>query len=287
MIPRMAPRVLEHPTHRPLPPRIKVSYPRRMTIAAGFICKDGVILCGDTELSTSVLKLQASKLFYGKCSAGRLGFACSGASVFATAAIQKCMKYMKNIPQVDFEAELEICLANEYNKSVLTHPDRLIKDLTYNLLVVVQFPQTKTKLFVTEETALQQVLSHKCIGIGSVLADYLSRWFNKQDSVWQTLSLAGYILANAKEHVDGCGGISQFLLFTNDGKLGRIDGKSPDPFNAVDRIAKDAERHDRLANRLLLAAIDPNTKQLDFQKLLEDFAVHTEKIRDKWGSGAV
>src|ERR1700678_1662428 len=53
------------PDHIPsnLPPRIKVSYPKGMTIGLGFLCSDGVVLGADTQLSVpGSHKTYASKL---------------------------------------------------------------------------------------------------------------------------------------------------------------------------------------------------------------------------------
>src|SRR5271170_5302693 len=62
---------LEGPIHRlldhtpiNLPPRIKVSYPKAMTIALGFLCRDGIVVGADTQLTmTGSHKTYACKLF--------------------------------------------------------------------------------------------------------------------------------------------------------------------------------------------------------------------------------
>src|SRR5579859_2209531 len=50
---RMAIRVPETRTKQNLPPRIKVSYPKAMTIAIGMLCRDGIVLAADTQLTAS------------------------------------------------------------------------------------------------------------------------------------------------------------------------------------------------------------------------------------------
>ena len=42
------------PPHLPLPPRIKVSYPKRTTMAVGFLCSDGVVIAADRRITAGV-----------------------------------------------------------------------------------------------------------------------------------------------------------------------------------------------------------------------------------------
>src|SRR5580704_3616076 len=79
---------------RPPLPLKHTRYPhskeKRMTIAAGFLCAEGVLLCADTEVAGWTLKHHDSKLRHFDCPGGNIGFAISGNMDFALAAIDKC-----------------------------------------------------------------------------------------------------------------------------------------------------------------------------------------------------
>ncbi len=56
---------LPHPKPKPEPKRLPQV--KAMTIAAGFMCSDGIILCADSEHSDEITKFQRSKVFrFGK-----------------------------------------------------------------------------------------------------------------------------------------------------------------------------------------------------------------------------
>ena len=50
-----------------LPQRPTVRYDRRMTIAAGFIHADGILLCSDTQMEGGAIKFQAPKIGMFEC----------------------------------------------------------------------------------------------------------------------------------------------------------------------------------------------------------------------------
>src|SRR3954447_16882605 len=52
-----------HRPRQPLPPSKRVSYPNAMTIAAGFVASDGVLLCADTLYSDGYTKEYHDKVF--------------------------------------------------------------------------------------------------------------------------------------------------------------------------------------------------------------------------------
>jgi 20S proteasome alpha/beta subunit len=248
-----------------------------MTIAGGFRCREGVLLCGDTELSTWSQKLQESKLFYGSCSAAKLGFAYAGHSDFAVSAIQNCKRRLQDTTEDDFLEELEDLLDHEYRRNVTNDQQ------DYQLLIAVKFTAAKVQLFVTNKTSMVHVLKYKCIGTGAEHADYLIRHsFREPMEVTPALFLAGYVLANVKEYIPGCGGDSQFLLLSDSGKAGKLIGGASNPFSGADGIAEDAKRHEELAQQLFLSAVNPGVKRPAFQKDLADFVERLEDVQQRW-----
>lgn len=71
-------------------PRRPTERKRRVTIAAGMMCSDGIVLCADTELTLSSLKASRAKIFVTAehISDFRMAIASAGDYDFCKAAIQ-------------------------------------------------------------------------------------------------------------------------------------------------------------------------------------------------------
>src|SRR5690242_20519606 len=81
------------PRYRPLPPRIKVSYPKGMTIAAGFVARNGVLLCTDSLYSGGI-RTHGRKIFTHPLDHGVVSFALAGHEPFAKKAIEDCKSFL-------------------------------------------------------------------------------------------------------------------------------------------------------------------------------------------------
>jgi hypothetical protein len=84
-----------------------------MTIAAGFVCREGILLCADTEQTAWAMKLHGSKLGHFACPGGIIAFAYAGNTRFAFSAIQKLQKRLQGIPPEDTLSEVEKVLDRE------------------------------------------------------------------------------------------------------------------------------------------------------------------------------
>jgi 20S proteasome alpha/beta subunit len=207
---------------KPLPlvkptPRIK-RLPRRkgVTIAAGYLCDTGIILCADTQESiqgfvkTSTEKV---KLFSGK--SYTIAFAGAG----------------DNSVQIDMVVQ-EICdeLREEEPPSlmgfkVLLHGvlDRLFPQPHYpkanpevELILAVKEGQ-RTHLFVVFDNVFAESFEYDCVGSGVVLAkSMLQQHWKRNYSLIEAYIISAYILYHAKRWVDGCGGKSDIFLLPND-----------------------------------------------------------------------
>jgi hypothetical protein len=89
-----------------------------VTIAAGFACLDGVMLCADTEVSTWQSKTHESKLDFVEFNGGKAIFAYAGHVRFAKCAIQKCKRRLE---WLDGEDALTKNYNNPRQTSVYTH----------------------------------------------------------------------------------------------------------------------------------------------------------------------
>ena len=187
-----------------------------MTIAAGYLCDTGVILCADTQESIQgFVKTSTEKVKVFSGNTYTVAFAGAG----------------DNSVQIDMVVQ-EICdeLREEEPPSlmgfkVLLHGvlDRLFpqpyypkSDSEVELLLAVR-EHNATHLFVVMDNVFAESTEYDCIGAGVVLAKsmFQQRW-KRSHSLVEAYIISAYILYHAKRWVDGCGGNSDIFLLPND-----------------------------------------------------------------------
>ena len=139
-----------------------------MTIAAGFVYDNGVMLCSDTEITGWGMRLQSGKIKTFKTEGGTLSMAYAGNTSFAVSTIQKCHRKLLEVKSADTFQELERILDKEYRRTVLSHPSHASDaSLPYQLLIAFHpSVSNQTELYVTEQTTIHQDAGHTCISIG-------------------------------------------------------------------------------------------------------------------------
>lgn len=250
-----------------------------MTIAAGFVCEEGVLLCADTEHTGWTAKFHDSKLDHFEVPGGKIAFALAGHSSLAWSAIQKCRDRLQAVAPHDIMVELEQILETEYRRHVLGHPN--YTDVGYELLIAVWAPMQHVALYVTSETCTRKVDGFECIGIGRELASFIIRpTFLRLMRERKALSLAAYALAEVKESISGCGGMSVYLLLQNDGKVGTLTSLHKGICEQVEGYSK---TYDFITRELLMALTDEDTEDADFERnLTEIFNQRILEVRHKW-----
>jgi 20S proteasome alpha/beta subunit len=245
-----------------------------MTIAAGFLCTDGVLLCADTEHTGWTSKSHQSKTDQFDVPDGKVCFALAGASALAWSAMQKCKKQLQATSSADLAADIETILDAEYRRNVLGHPD--YANLDYSLLLAIWTNNGGVKLFSTTSTALTEVRQFQCLGVGAELASYLIRPGFLSPSLRQACSLAAYALACVKESISGCGGMSVYLLLRKDGTSGVLTSEHDGPTKEIERYAR---VYDFTMRRLLLWMAEMQGEDIYFEKNLSELVV--KEIIDK------
>jgi hypothetical protein len=252
-----------------------------MTIAAGFVCREGVVLCADTEHTGWSAKFHDSKLGDFEIPGGKIAFALAGNTSFAWAVMEKCKRLLQTIPHEKTLTELERILDREYRRNVLSNPGR---DQSYHywLLIAIWSPGKRVALYVTNETAIREVTTFDCIGIGRELADYLIRpCFMSLMPERLVLPLAAYALAAVKNSITGCGGMSvYFVVRQDDGQTGLVSSSHPGICEQLDSFSK---VYDVMTTELLLQMSDPLKGDADFAEVLRDnFSARLIAVRRGW-----
>jgi len=251
-----------------------------MTIAAGLLCKEGVLLCADTELTDWETKSQGSKIRQTEFPGGKAVFAFAGNVRFAVATLQKFERALKEKhPKKLFDplVVMEDVLEREYRRHVLKHPDSSTNtDLHYSVLIALWTPGGKVRLFISSYTVISEVFDYEMMGIGEPLARHLVRPVHYKEMPYaEALPLATYALRLVKDSIKDCDGLSVFSLLGNDGTISTVTSMHPGPCLQVERYAKG---YDFLTTRLLMGIANPRAEPQHVMMNVEIFKRNVDRI---------
>ena len=252
-----------------------------MTIAAGFLTTEGILLCADTQYSGG-MKVDRTKIFpsrYGNDAT--VAFALAGSEAYGKMAIQDCQRAISRIRPDVFTLEsiyesIRATITQIHERYVDTRPEAERGGARFELLIAVSHRIEGLHLYVNRHTALSEVDSHECVGIGEYLAGYLIGSHIKA-SMGQTLILAGQMLGALKCYDANCGGFSQHLILRMDGTVGVL----PEFWGMVSEAC--IFEYESAIRRLLQYTFDGDIPSEDFEKALNAFPDAVRGIRNRWG----
>jgi 20S proteasome alpha/beta subunit len=224
----------------PLPnPRIYRPRRKPVTVAIGFECADGLLLCADTKVSGPV-KANESKIeqFVSDDRHCSLIFGITSDDIhFPRSAIVRCWEYVKQLDFLKSSMEqvhqaAEFSLAEFYQ-----HPDHSPETVYFELLVGIWL-RGETRLYQSHETVLNPVDGgFSCLGAGGYLARYLIRQYLKANPAAKTIDemavIGSYAVQSAIDFDDRCGGEVEIALIR---KTGKMDSSSPAAIYPGDRL---------------------------------------------------
>lgn len=253
-----------------------------MTIAIGLRHAEGHLLCADTLVSVP-------------------GFYKEGQSKLRTLVTKSCLAYFAIAGDVEF--------TNRALEVIHLYLDRVEPDILHakSALDLACFEiHDKWHNYVTDPLQMLGVLAVKgappefvrisgpvvspagrlaCVGTGEPLAKFLSAsvsavGLNKLEAV----RYAAYVLLNVKRHVDGCGGVSEFLNITEQGGchfplqdswVFELLPELESTFNDVDRQIRSVVRD------LVLDSVSDGAFELKMVELAEKLTTIRKTYRDK------
>jgi hypothetical protein len=200
-----------------------------VTIAAGFRFENAILLCADTQYTSST-KTHETKIFPIKHGAATVILALTGRQIFAKRAIERIKEGIEAIPENELskgklQDAIEVALRYIYNNHVYTHPDWGTDDAPdFDFVIGLYSPIDGDFLMATDETLTAEMLDHVCLGSGAYLGDYLSQMYKgRSQEMQEVVSLAIYILQQAKSYDQDCGGSSEFIVLWDDGDTSSIE----------------------------------------------------------------
>jgi len=234
-----------------------------MTIAAGFVVRDGVLLCADTLYTPGGAKLPGAKIVASEIPCGKVIFAFAGNADFAQATIQKCLGSLRRktpeqlATNAAIAAIVEKVLDSEYRRLVYNRPDRDQGTHDFRLLLACwNSSEEMASLYTSYETSIKACEEYDCFGAGYYLGNYLIRpMFHPTMSTEEAQIIATYAVARAKEYVEGCGDRTNIVTLKHDGTINGISWTETEP---LERALKGFDARVRVLLFGLLTQTDMN-----------------------------
>jgi 20S proteasome alpha/beta subunit len=278
------------PKPRPIIKRLPRS--RKVTIAAGFVCYDGMVLCADTqEVISGYTKNETEKIRQWKDQGLCIAIAGSGDTELIEALSQRIEHELTGdySPQkARFSEEcrqiVEKTLVGFFNTAIRpwaafprderpAMPDLLI------LLGVSNQVNEYDCLFKTSGTSVRELdPAGECIGTGILTAKGLiERLYSPFDSLEDLILMASYILYHTKRWTDGCGGDTHVIVSSVKNSFFGCPF-SRDEIKVLENMF---EEFDDMTKYLLLGFANPNTKAAKFKNQAKDIQGRLSEIKAK------
>src|ERR1700722_12311786 len=254
---------------------------RAVTVIAGFKTTHGIVPCADTQETVGgiskrnvpKLRFEPSDTFYraaqalgGVSESDSLAVAFCGATdngPYLDMLVDEAGKAGQNASSFDDACKLiKRSIKDTYREyGKIYQPGQLpTAEIIYGVKM-----EHRSKLFYAYGPAISESDRYLSGGVGSYMADFVaSRMYDQYISLGQAIILAAYVLFQAKEHVDGCGGDSHIAVLRDDGTSGQVN------FENVRNATKLVELSDKTMGELLIHYADIGLTDEEFKKKAEE-----------------
>jgi 20S proteasome alpha/beta subunit len=251
-----------------------------MTMAAGFVARDGVLLCADTLYSDGFTKTYRDKIFVPFGNESKVCFALAGHEPTARMVIERCKetlssKKLKKASTSAIVTVIQEVVKTAWEQYVDTRPVEEREGSRFYLLIGIS-EGVKARLFASYGVVVMPVDAFDCFGAGRHLGHYIIEpTYQPTMTVNELVMLAIHALAATKERADGVGGRSQFVAI-RDGKISPV---FPYDFNEAETYVL---RYRQATARLLQHIGNEEMGSDQFQHKLRQFEKTAEWIRATW-----
>lgn len=250
-----------------------------MTIAIGFVCKDGIVLAADTKESygaddhTFVDKISVRE--FGAC---QLGIAGAGTDYLLDYITPRIVdEIVKGNPwpsMADCFLALERLMAKLYaGKSIKAYPKDRAEDLyTSSLLALRVKSGERPVLFSINSSLITSVPEYAVIGYGPMKEMVRELW-SLDLTVEQASKAAIYAIHDTKRRYGAVGGVTNILKLFNDGRS--------DWERTWDQAARESLLNDLrlMHHRLVVTVTTPNISDAEYKKVSGALSKNAAKIR--------
>jgi len=190
-----------------------------MTIAAGFVCSDGLVLFADTEEQQGYTKTNVEKIRQSSSGGIALAIANAGNGYLADALIDRIFDEVegKRVHQATIVGIIRNTIIEFHRDEVALYPSSDdVKNI--GLVIGLQLNQDKPLLLHSDATALRKVTEFTVIGYGVEIKFMAQQLYQKDMPVKHGVLIANHLCKTAKDHVQGCGGHSR-IATVSDGNI--------------------------------------------------------------------
>ena len=180
-----------------------------MTIAAGFFCKEGIVLAADTKYTTGGLVVYGDKLFNLPEKKGfTVSIAGAGDVDFIKAVTNEIDDCLPDSATLDELTEIVEDQNSSFQRDyVFPNPSPPNEKPDYSLLVGISVASEGTRLLKTSRDTTTKVDGCEIIGTGYPVAQaFLKGMFTRDMPIEEVEYLAMYAVHKAKLFDEGCGG---------------------------------------------------------------------------------
>lgn len=248
-----------------------------MTIAAGILCRDGVVLGTESEITTSSMKTTRNKIFrtWAHDSHLRAVMATVGDYDFAKAAMQftdPVFETEQPPTAANVRSALQDAVSEMYENHVWKNPNpSLHRD--FGLMAALWGKDQGFFLFKTVETAVIRIQSYEVMGSGGDLADYILKKHVHEDiPVAEAVGILIYMLSEVKKHGQGCGGETAIAVL-EEHRYSEVTQEQVDEYEAG------MMRLDDLARQVFQICFDPERTTPTYHKAVDKAAELMKTIR--------
>jgi len=195
-----------------------------MTIAAAFPCKDGLVLCADTQETISgYAKTDTEKIrIYSTPTYNAVFTGAGDADLLEMTMDEISRRLSKTGASTVFDVEdvFKESLRDIFNNSIVPYNSYVYEERPTipQMLIGLQY-ESAVLLYKASGTKLRRLREPETVGMGLALAKSLTgQLFHDGLQLPQAGLVALYVLQQAKRWVDGCGGNSDILLLSDQGK---------------------------------------------------------------------
>jgi 20S proteasome alpha/beta subunit len=217
----------------PYPKPMRLPKGKRMTIAIGLLCNEGLVIGADTEeVLGGYIKTSTEKMRVIEKDNYKLIITGAGESDFIDCFYDELEEALDESEPKDIKAIYKILRTTQLQYfrnhlapySSFPSDDRPNPDLLIALHIRIGGLVTgstlfRTVLFKANGTVVKRIHKAECVGTGVVLArSLMDQFFDPELSLKQTGILAAYILRQAKRWGQYCGGNSDIAILSNSEK---------------------------------------------------------------------
>jgi hypothetical protein len=190
-----------------------------MTLCASFLCKDGIVLCADTEETYGDDKAHVQKLQWYTSKTFDVGIAGAGIGYLVDYAVIRTLEELGSAPaDENCEARLRSSMQSLYQKEFKLYPVDSPSSRLIQLLIAVRPKGKPPMLFCADGPLVRHVKDVRVIGaelIQDVARDLHRYCYGTVEAVYAAM----YLLKEARNRYQGVGGATHIITIPNDGAI--------------------------------------------------------------------